>query len=101
MVAAVRAARPDVVLVALGCPKQEILMDRIAMAVSPAVCIGIGAGLDFVAGAVRRAPAWVSRMGLEWFYRLLREPRRLWRRYLVRDPRFLIVVLRELLARHR
>jgi N-acetylglucosaminyldiphosphoundecaprenol N-acetyl-beta-D-mannosaminyltransferase len=99
VVARIRAARPHLVLVALGCPKQEIFMHKIAAAVRPAVLLGIGAGLDFFAGTVERAPAWVSAAGLEWLYRLAREPRRLWRRYLVRDPRFLWILLRELRAR--
>jgi N-acetylglucosaminyldiphosphoundecaprenol N-acetyl-beta-D-mannosaminyltransferase len=96
LAAGIAAARPDLVLVALGCPKQEIVMDRIAGAVRPAVCIGVGAGLDFLAGRVPRAPRWMSAAGLEWLYRLAREPRRLWRRYLLRDPRFAWILLREL-----
>jgi N-acetylglucosaminyldiphosphoundecaprenol N-acetyl-beta-D-mannosaminyltransferase len=96
LIASIREARPDLVLVALGCPKQEILIHRIAGAVRPAVCIGLGAGIDFLAGAVPRAPRWVSGAGLEWLYRLAREPRRLWRRYLLRDPRFFLILLREL-----
>jgi N-acetylglucosaminyldiphosphoundecaprenol N-acetyl-beta-D-mannosaminyltransferase len=99
LVAGIVAARPDLVLVALGCPKQEIVMDRIARSVRPAVCAGIGAGLDFVAGTVSRAPRWISAAGLEWLYRLAREPRRLWRRYLVRDPWFAGIVARELVTR--
>lgn len=99
LVAGIVAARPDLVLVALGCPKQEIVMDRIARLVRPAVCAGIGAGLDFVAGTVSRAPRWISAAGLEWLYRLAREPRRLWRRYLVRDPRFVAIVGREMVGR--
>lgn len=98
LVAGLTAARPDLVLVALGCPKQEIVMDRIAGAVRPAVCVGIGASLDFLAGTVPRAPRWMSAAGLEWLYRLAREPRRLWRRYLVRDPRFAAILLRDLRA---
>ena len=99
LVAGIVAARPDLVLVALGCPKQEIVMDRIARSVRPAVCAGIGAGLDFVAGTIPRAPRWISAAGLEWLYRLAREPRRLWRRYLVRDPRFAAIVAREMVGR--
>lgn len=95
----VRAARPDLVLVALGCPKQEIFIHSVSAALGPAVLLGIGASLDFWAGAATRAPAWVSAAGLEWLYRLAREPRRLWRRYLVRDPKFLIVLARELRER--
>lgn len=101
VLARVCAARPDLVLVALGCPKQEIFMHRAAPALRPAVLLGIGAGLDFWAGTAHRAPAWVSAAGLEWLYRLAREPRRLWRRYLVRDPEFLVILLRDLLSRER
>ena len=97
----IRAAHPDLVLVALGCPKQELWIHHHAARLGPAVALGIGASLDFVAGVVRRAPRWVSRLGLEWFYRLVHEPRRLWRRYLVRDPKFLGIVWRQLRARRR
>ena len=97
VIARVRAAKPDVILVAFGAPKQELLADRIAPLVRPAILIGVGASLDFIAGMQRRAPAWMSRNGLEWAYRLATEPRRMWRRYLVRDPKFLAVLAREVL----
>jgi N-acetylglucosaminyldiphosphoundecaprenol N-acetyl-beta-D-mannosaminyltransferase len=99
VLASVRAARPDVVLVALGAPKQEIWIDGAREALRPAVLLGIGASLDFIAGTVTRAPRWMSETGLEWLYRLSREPRRLWRRYLVRDPKFAVVVARLLTER--
>jgi len=101
LVARIREARADVVLFALGTPKQEIFVDRVRGAIGPAVAIGVGASFDFVAGMVRRAPAWMSRCGLEWFFRLCQEPRRMWRRYLVRDPEFLLVVLRTALRQSR
>jgi len=94
ILARIRAARPDLILVGLGMPKQERWIDRMAPHFAPAVAIGTGACLDFVAGRVRRAPRWMSRVGLEWLFRLVHEPRRLWRRYLVRDPQFIGVVLR-------
>jgi N-acetylglucosaminyldiphosphoundecaprenol N-acetyl-beta-D-mannosaminyltransferase len=94
LVAGVRAARPDVVLVALGSPKQELWIHRNREALRPAVLVGVGATLDFLAGYVRRAPAWVSKAGLEWAFRLVLEPRRLAKRYLVNDPRFAAIVLR-------
>ncbi len=90
---AVRAARPDVVLVALGAPKQELWIAEAAAALRPAVLLGVGAAVDFVAGTVQRAPDWISAAGLEWLYRLAREPRRLWKRYLLRDPAFLLILL--------
>ena len=96
LVAEIRAAAPHLLFVALGCPKQEIFMHRVRDAIAPTVSVGVGASLDFLAGAVQRAPEWVSRAGLEWLYRLSQDPKRLWRRYLVRDPKFLFVLAREL-----
>ena len=101
LVATLAAAGPHLILLALGCPKQEILAHRIADRVRPAVCIGVGAGLDFVAGTKPRAPRWMSDAGLEWLHRLVHEPRRLWRRYLVEDPEFCLIFLREIWRRRR
>jgi N-acetylglucosaminyldiphosphoundecaprenol N-acetyl-beta-D-mannosaminyltransferase len=89
-------ARPDLVLVALGAPKQEIWSHRNLERLRPAVLLGVGGTLDFLAGRVRRAPAWMSRSGVEWLFRLALEPRRLARRYLVNDPRFLGILARTL-----
>jgi len=91
----VRAARPHLLFLALGAPKQELWAYRIRDLVRPAVILGVGAALDFIAGTVKRAPPWVSVTGFEWLYRLAHEPRRLWRRYLLRDPKFLTILLRE------
>jgi N-acetylglucosaminyldiphosphoundecaprenol N-acetyl-beta-D-mannosaminyltransferase len=87
-------AAPDLVVVAFGAPKQELFIHESRAALAPAVLLGLGASLDFVAGAVPRAPRWMAQNGLEWAYRLAREPTRLWRRYLVRDPKFLMILLR-------
>jgi N-acetylglucosaminyldiphosphoundecaprenol N-acetyl-beta-D-mannosaminyltransferase len=89
----IRAARPDLLLVALGAPKQERWVHRNIERIRPAVALGVGAALDFLAGRVRRAPRWMSRAGLEWLHRLARDPRRLARRYLLRDPRVVAVLL--------
>jgi N-acetylglucosaminyldiphosphoundecaprenol N-acetyl-beta-D-mannosaminyltransferase len=91
-----KAARPDLVVVGLGAPKQELFIHRHFDALRPAVALGLGASIDFVAGRVKRAPKWMSNAGLEWLYRLSREPKRLWRRYLVNDPKFLAVLARAL-----
>ena len=79
--ARILAARPDLLLVSFGCPKQEkwIAMNHLTLGVP--VSIGIGATIDFLAGTIRRAPMWLRRAGLEWVFRLLQEPRRLYRRY--------------------
>jgi N-acetylglucosaminyldiphosphoundecaprenol N-acetyl-beta-D-mannosaminyltransferase len=92
-------AKPDLVLMAFGAPKQELLIARIADRVRPAVLLGIGASLDFIAGTVKRAPLLMRKTGLEWLYRLAQEPRRLWRRYLVNDPRFLVILLKTMRRR--
>ena len=90
----IAAAKPDFVLVALGAPKQEFWIHRNRARLRPAVLLGVGATLEFLAGRVRRAPAWISRAGLEWLFRLALEPRRLARRYLINDPQFAGIVLR-------
>ncbi len=94
-----RTARPDLVLLAFGSPKGELLAHELREAIPSVVFIGVGAGLDFLTGVVRRAPRWVSSIGLEWLFRLVKEPGRLWRRYLVRGPRFFPILIRALLAR--
>lgn len=94
----VRAARPDLVVVALGAPKQERWIHRNRQLIRPAVAVAVGGSLDFAAGRVRRAPPWMSRAGLEWLFRLAQEPRRLARRYLLKDPRFLVILARTLLS---
>ena len=95
----VRRAEPDLVVVGFGAPKQELFIDAARAELGRAVALGLGACIDFVAGEVPRAPRWMSEHGLEWLYRLCREPRRLWRRYLLRDPRFALIVWRCWLAR--
>jgi N-acetylglucosaminyldiphosphoundecaprenol N-acetyl-beta-D-mannosaminyltransferase len=97
--ARVAETKPDLVLVAFGAPKQEIFSDEVLDLLKPAVLVCVGAGVDFVAGLVRRSPAWMSRWGLEWLFRLAHEPRRLAGRYLLRDPQFLLILWRQLARR--
>lgn len=87
-IAAINAARPHVVWVGLGCPKQEIWMRENAERIAGAIVIGVGAAFNFHSDRIRRAPAWMRRSGLEWLHRLASEPRRLWRRYLLLGPEF-------------
>ncbi len=88
IVAMIKEARPDILFIGLGAPKQEKWAQRFKDAYDVPVSIGIGASFDFVAGIVLRAPVWMQRVGLEWFWRLMMEPHRLWRRYLVDDLAF-------------
>ena len=78
-----------VVWVGTGQPKQERWMARMRARLSPPLLVGVGAAFDFHAGLVPQAPPWMQRAGLEWSYRLAREPRRLWRRYARYNPRFI------------
>ena len=75
--------------VALGAPKQELFMANYASTINP-IQIGVGAAFDFHAGRIAQAPAWMQDSGLEWLHRFCMEPRRLWRRYLLYNPYFLV-----------
>lgn len=81
----VRAARPDVLLVALGAPKQEKWIARNKQLLQVPVCVGVGGSFEMASGKVNRAPLWMQKAGMEWGFRLMQEPTRLWRRYLLRD----------------
>ncbi len=96
VIAAVHEAAPSLVLVALGAPRQELWMEAHRQALAPAILLGIGATLDFLAGDKVRAPRMLSELGLEWAFRLAQEPRRLAHRYLVRDRAFFGIALRTL-----
>jgi len=84
----IKSSGAKIVFVGLGCPKQELWMHAYSPHI-PAVLIGVGAAFDFFAGTVKRAPIWMQKSGLEWFYRLCSEPRRLWKRYLVTNSLFI------------
>lgn len=88
-----------VLLVAMGAPRQELWLHERRDRLSPPVRMGVGGLFDFYSGRVRRAPQWMRDVGLEWVYRLMQEPGRMWRRYVVGNPLFLARVLRE--ARRR
>lgn len=94
------ATNPDVILFALGSPKQEYALVRYVERFRPAVAMGVGATFDFLVGHQRRSPEWMSRSGLEWLFRLAQNPRRLWRRYLVDDRVFAVIAWRAWRARH-
>jgi N-acetylglucosaminyldiphosphoundecaprenol N-acetyl-beta-D-mannosaminyltransferase len=87
-VAEINASGARLLFVGIGSPKQDRWMDSNKNQIG-AVMLGVGAAFDFIAGVKKQAPSILQRLGLEWFFRLLSEPRRLWRRYLVRNPRFL------------
>ena len=88
----IRAAQPDIVWVGLGAPRQDKWMFNHLELLAVPVLVGVGAAFDFLSGSKPQAPVWMQRNGLEWLFRLASEPRRLWRRYLLGNPRFLWLV---------
>ena len=95
----IRFARPDVLLVALGAPKQDVWIRDNLQELGVPVSIGVGCTFDVLSGGTRRAPRWMRRTGLEWFYRLSSEPGRLWKRYLLDLPAFARLLLSAARAR--
>jgi N-acetylglucosaminyldiphosphoundecaprenol N-acetyl-beta-D-mannosaminyltransferase len=93
----INASSAQILFVGLGCPKQEKWMAEHRGKIN-AVMLGVGAAFDFHAGIKSQAPAWMQKIGLEWLYRLATEPRRLWRRYLYHNPRFIVLAFFDLLG---
>ncbi|MDQ4122241.1 MAG: WecB/TagA/CpsF family glycosyltransferase [Acidobacteriota bacterium] len=91
----INRAGTQILFVGLGCPKQERWMATHKGKIK-AVMLGVGASFDFYAGNVSESPAWLGNLGLEWLYRLTQEPRRLWRRYLILNPRFMTLAALQL-----
>ncbi len=89
----INQARPDIVWVGLGTPKQDLWMAAQRPHLTAPVLIGVGAAFDFHTGRLPQAPRWMQQAGLEWLFRLWQEPRRLWYRYLVYNPLFLFLIL--------
>jgi N-acetylglucosaminyldiphosphoundecaprenol N-acetyl-beta-D-mannosaminyltransferase len=101
IIATINRAAPDVLWVGLGTPKQEIWMHRHRDKLGVPVMIGVGAAFDFLSSRKRQAPVWMRESGFEWLFRLLQEPRRLWRRYLIGGFEFVFLVALELLGSRR
>lgn len=101
MVRMINGANPDIVWVGLSTPKQERWMAEHVGRLTAPVLIGVGAAFDFHTGRKPQAPRWMQRAGLEWLFRLLTEPRRLWRRYLINNPLFIALVVLEMLGLRR
>lgn len=95
----IAAAKPDMLFVAITSPKKERLLARWSDAIQVPVCHGVGGSFDVLAGKVKRAPRGWQSLGVEWLYRVLQEPRRMWRRYLVTNTEFVGLVLKSLIKR--
>ena len=94
----INAAEPDIVWIGLSTPKQERWMAEHRARLSAPVLIGVGAAFDFHSGRVRQAPRWIQRSGMEWFFRMAMEPRRLWKRYATNNPQFAALIALQILG---
>ncbi len=101
IVSMIREAGADLLFVGLGSPKQEKWIVDHHQACGAKVCIGVGISFSFLCGDVDRAPRWIQRIGMEWAHRLVQEPGRLWRRYIIEDSAFVGIVLRERFKRKK
>jgi N-acetylglucosaminyldiphosphoundecaprenol N-acetyl-beta-D-mannosaminyltransferase len=99
VLAQVNASGAQLVWVGLGSPKQDVWMARFRPRLQAPLLVGVGAAFDFFTGRQRQAPRWMQRSGLEWAFRLFSQPRRLWRRYLIYNPKFMALLALELAGR--
>ncbi|MCR4336540.1 MAG: WecB/TagA/CpsF family glycosyltransferase [Candidatus Omnitrophica bacterium] len=94
----INATSPDILWIGLGAPKQEHWMANHRSLLHVPVMIGVGAAFDFLSGGKPQAPRWMMRVGMEWCFRLCSEPKRLWKRYLIGNTRFLFLFLKDVMA---
>ncbi len=93
LAAAIAAIRPDILWVGLSTPKQEAFMAGHLETLDTVLMVGVGAAFDLHTGRIADAPRWVKASGLQWLHRLIQEPRRLWKRYLINNPRFVVEIM--------
>lgn len=98
MISHINASGAEVVWVGLGSPKQDLWMAKYRALLRPSLLVGVGAAFDFFTGRQPQAPRWMQRNGLEWLFRLAHEPRRLWKRYLLGNPRFIWSIIKQRLG---
>lgn len=90
----IKYAKPDILIIGFGSPKQEKFIYKYKDILNVPLSAGLGASIDFEAGKIKRAPKWMQNCGLEWFYRFLKEPKRLFKRYFINDIKILFVILK-------
>jgi N-acetylglucosaminyldiphosphoundecaprenol N-acetyl-beta-D-mannosaminyltransferase len=93
-----RELKPDILWVGIGCPKQEQFMHRYRNRLDTTLMFGVGAAFDFHTGRIQDSPEWVKSAGLQWFHRLVQDPRRLWKRYLVSNTAFLWALAQDMIG---
>jgi N-acetylglucosaminyldiphosphoundecaprenol N-acetyl-beta-D-mannosaminyltransferase len=92
-------SNPDILFVAISSPTKEIFLNKYKDEIKAPFIMGVGGSFDVVAGIVNRAPIWMQKSGLEWFYRFIQEPRRMWRRAFITNFQFIILVVKEILTK--
>jgi len=95
----IKESKADMIFVAFSSPKKEIFLNKWMQTMQVPFCMGVGGSFDVVAGITKRAPLWMQNCGMEWFYRILQEPRRMWGRYARTNPVFIWMVMKLLLNR--
>ncbi len=98
IVAEIAASGADILFLGLPTPKKELWLHRYLPELNVPFCMGVGGSFDVIAGKVPRAPLWMQESGLEWLFRFVQEPKRMWKRYLVGNAKFILMVLSELVA---
>ncbi|MGB8225643.1 MAG: WecB/TagA/CpsF family glycosyltransferase [Sedimentisphaerales bacterium] len=93
----IKSSKADVLFVAISSPKKEIFLGKWRNFINVSVCHGVGGSFDVLAGVTKRAPLWMQKSGLEWLFRIIQEPRRMWKRYLVTNTLFIWLGMREIL----
>ncbi|MBA7705490.1 N-acetylglucosaminyldiphosphoundecaprenol N-acetyl-beta-D-mannosaminyltransferase [subsurface metagenome] len=93
----IKRTQPEILFIAISSPKKEFFIRKYMSEMQVSFSMGVGGSFDIIAGVKKRAPKWMQKCGLEWFFRLCQEPRRLWKRYLIGNPIFLWLVLKEFL----
>lgn len=97
----IRDNKADMVFVGFSSPQKEMFLNRWMSVMQASFCMGVGGSFDIVAGKTKRAPKWMQNAGLEWFYRILQEPRRMWKRYAKTNPVFMWMVIKEFFLKMR
>jgi len=95
IVEAIKNSKPDILFVAISSPKKEIFLEKYLEDLGVPIVMGVGGSFDVIAGKIKRAPIWAQKNGWEWFFRLIQEPRRMWKRYLIGNTIFIGVVIKE------
>jgi N-acetylglucosaminyldiphosphoundecaprenol N-acetyl-beta-D-mannosaminyltransferase len=93
-------SKADILFVAITSPKKEIFLNTYKKEINTPFIMGVGGSFDVVSGLVKRAPLWMQKSGLEWFYRVIQEPRRMWKRYLIGNTKFILLILKDKFKRN-